>query len=87
MARPTQIAKDPWAVRALLDAACEEFWLVRLSYVDSQGRSSELTVEPTDVEGDRLYANCFPRGNQRTFVIDVVEWARVLTEAEEDQLA
>jgi hypothetical protein len=84
--RPTHIARGPAAVRALLDEACEEFWIVRLSYVNSKGQSDEVTVEPTDIDEDRLYAECLPRGNERVFLVDLVEWARVLTEAEEDLL-
>lgn len=84
--RPYAIVKGPRAIRALLDQACEEYWVVRLSYVSAKGHSTELTVEPTDVNGRRLYAACFPRGNDRTFTIARIEWARVLTEAEEELL-
>lgn len=84
--RPTEIVKDPAAIRALLVEATDELWLVRLSYVDGQGRSTEITVEPISVDGRRLHAHCFPRGDRRSFVLALVEWARVLTEAEEDLL-
>ncbi|MDQ6726787.1 MAG: helicase-associated domain-containing protein, partial [Actinomycetota bacterium] len=84
--RPTLIAKDPRAIRGLLGEACEEYWVVRLSYVGDGGRSTELTVEPTDIEGRALYAACFPRGDERTFHVDRIEWVRVLTEAEEELL-
>jgi hypothetical protein len=84
--RPTEIVKDPASIRALLSEASDELWLVRLSYVNSQGHSTEVTVEPSDVDHHRLSARCFPRGNSRTFVLDLIEWARVLTEAEEDLL-
>lgn len=84
--RPTAIVKGSREIASLLEQACDELWLLRLSYVASNGRSTELTVEPTDIEGPLLYANCFPRGNEREFVIDMIEWVRVLTEAEEGWL-
>jgi hypothetical protein len=84
--RPTAIVKGRREITSLLDQACEEFWLLRLSYVGSNGRSTELTVEPTEIDGRRLWANCFPRGNEEEFVIDRIEWVRVLTEAEEGWL-
>jgi len=85
--RPTEIAKGPRAVRAVLALACDEYWVVRLSYESTGGRGSELTVEPTDLDGRHLYANCFPDGEDRSFVIDRIEWVRVLTAAEEDLLS
>jgi hypothetical protein len=84
--RPTQIVKDRHEVRAVLSDACDECWVVRLSYVNSQGNATELTVEPTDLDRAKLYAACWPRGNERSFIVDHIEWVRVLTEAEEDLL-
>ncbi len=84
--RPTDIIRDPRAVRALLGQACDEYWLARLSYVGSTGHATEITVEPTELDGRHLYAHCFPMGNERTFVIDRIEWARILTDAEENLL-
>ncbi len=84
--RPTAIVKDQRTIRALLDGACSEYWVVRMSYVGTNGHASELTVEPTDLDGRHLYATCFPAGNERRFRLDMIEWARVLTEAEEDLL-
>lgn len=82
-ARPAEIVKGPRAIRSVLDAACEEYWPVRMSYVSGNGRGAELTVEPTDLDGRHLYAMCLPRGDDRSFVVDRIEWVRVLTEAEE----
>ena len=84
--RPTEIVRGTRPVRALLGQACDEFWLVRFGYVDGSGRSSEHTVEPTDLDGRHLYANSFPDGDDRSFLVDRIEWARVLTEAEEGLL-
>jgi len=85
--RPAEIVKGPRAVRLVLGEACEQYWVVRLSYLDSRGRGSELTVEPTDLDGRMLYGMCFPEGDDRSFVIDRIEWVRVLTEAEEALLS
>jgi len=84
--RPAEIAKGPRAIRSLLAAACDEYWLVRLSYVDGAGRASELTVEPIETDGGNLYAECLPEGDEQRLVIDSIEWARVLTETEERML-
>ncbi len=84
--RPTGIAKGSREVRSLLDMACEEYWVIRLSYVHSNGHASEITVEPTDINARNLHATCFPRGDERRFVVDRIEWVRVLTEAEEELL-
>lgn len=81
--RPPDIVRGSPAVRAALEQACDEFWLVRLSHVAADGRGSELTVEPTEIAGRYLYATCFPRGNEQRFAVDRIEWLRVLTEAEE----
>jgi len=84
--RGKQLAWRSRAVRALLGVACEEYWVVRLSYAHSNGHASELTVEPTDIDARDLHASCFPRGDERRFVIDRIEWVRILTEAEEELL-
>ena len=86
-ARPAEIVKGPRTVRALLGQACEEYWVVRLSYLNTNGRSTELTVEPTEVDGHQLHALCFPRGDERSFVLERIDWVRVLTEAEEAYLS
>ncbi len=67
----------------MLEQACDEYWLVRMGYVNDHGRSAELTVEPIEVDTVHLYATCYPDGDERQFVVDRIEWVRVLTEAEE----
>lgn len=86
LARPAAIVKDATTIRIVLDQACEEFWLVRLSYVGSDGHGTELTVEPVEVDRRHMHAYCVPAGNHRRFVLDRIEWLRVLTEAEESML-
>ena len=61
----------------------DEYWLVRLGYINDHGRSAELTVEPIEVDPVHLYGTCYPDGDERQFIVDRIEWVRVLTEAEE----
>ena len=81
--RPAHIIKAPREVRQVLELACDEYWLVRLGYVNDHGRSIELTVEPIEGDAIHVYATCFPGGDERQLVLDRIEWVRVLTEAEE----
>ncbi len=81
--RPSEIIKAPRQIRQVLEQACDEFWLVRLGYVNDHGRSAELTVEPLEVDTMDMYGTCFPDGDERQFTVDRIEWVRVLTEAEE----
>jgi hypothetical protein len=82
-ARPAHIVKAPREVRQILYLACDEYWLVRLGYVNDHGRSTELTVEPIEVDTVHMYGTCFPGGDERQFVLDRIEWLRVLTDVEE----
>lgn len=81
--RPVEIVKVARQIRQLLEQACDQYWLVRLGYVNDRGRSTELTVEPIEIDTMHLYAPCFPAGDERQLVVDRIEWVRVLTEAEE----
>jgi hypothetical protein len=81
--RPAEIIKVPRLIRRLLEEACDEYWLVRLGYINDHGRSAELTVEPIEVDTVYLYGTCYPDGDDRQLVVDRIEWVRVLTEAEE----
>ena len=81
--RPAEIIKFPRQIRQVLEQACDEYWLVRLGYLNDHGRSAELTVEPIEVDTIHLYGTCFPDGDERQFSVDRIEWVRVLTEAEE----
>jgi fructose-specific phosphotransferase system component IIB len=84
--RPTGIAKDPAAILELLQEACDLGWGVRVSYRNAKGVTSQLNVAVDDVWADSVLAEVLPSYNHRTLALQRVQWARVLTEAEEDQL-
>jgi hypothetical protein len=84
--RPLAIAKGREEVGELLELACEEEWLVRISYVNGKGKEAQLNVAVADVSPRNVLVSVLPRFNSRTLNRFRVQWARVLTEAEEDQL-
>ncbi len=86
VARPTDIAGEAVAVRAMLDQASDEEWLVRMAYTSAKGKTGQLTVAPIEVEGHQVVVQCLPRGDARTLRLDRVVWARVLTDAEEENV-
>ncbi|MFP5375550.1 MAG: helicase-associated domain-containing protein [Acidimicrobiia bacterium] len=84
--RPTAIAKDPAAIRRLLEEACGEMWAVRISYRNAKGAGAQLNVVVHHVSTDGVIASVVPAFECRTLNLQRVDWARVLTEAEEEQL-
>lgn len=84
--RPTAIAKGQAEVGALLELAIEEEWMVRIGYTNRKGLSTQLSVGPLELDGDQVLVECLPGWNARTLALARVEWARVMTEAEEDAL-
>ncbi|HET6795130.1 MAG TPA: hypothetical protein VFH45_11835, partial [Acidimicrobiales bacterium] len=84
--RPGHIARTPQEVSELLAEAEEESWPVRLSYVNGKGRESQYVGQPIGVNRRFLILSCFPRGGAKELVVNRIEWARVLTEAEEEAL-
>ena len=85
-ARPATIARGPLAVSDLLDRALIEDWPVRLAYTSKKGRTTQLTGSVLDV-GDRDVVFELISWESRVLALSRIEWARVLTEAEEDALA
>lgn len=84
--RPTTIAKDLPSILALARQAADEEWLVRFSSTNTKGVTKQvnawvLAVSPTD-----LLVEALPDYTSRTLNLLRVHWARVLTEAEEEQL-
>ncbi|MGD0085089.1 MAG: helicase-associated domain-containing protein [Acidimicrobiales bacterium] len=84
--RPTAIAKTRDEIRGLLQLSFAHDWIVRASSTDETGRTSEsnatvLGVLESDVE--LLTVNGF---RAIEVPIDDFQWARVLTEQEEDLL-
>jgi len=83
--RPTAIAKSPGDVAELLTLACDFEWLVRISYVNGKGHESHLNAAVLDVGPAKMVVDVLPGWGSRTLNVSRVQWARVLTEAEEDQ--
>ncbi|MDP9389695.1 MAG: hypothetical protein M3Q48_17720, partial [Actinomycetota bacterium] len=83
--RPTEIMRQPAAVRALVEAACEEGWLLRLAYADG-GREAQVTAGVVDVAGGAAVLECAPGWDTRSLPLARVRWARALTEAEEEHV-
>ena len=85
--RPTHIAKEAREVAKLLEGCLSESWPLRLSYVNSQGTQSEFFVEVLSIVGDRVRIRFLgDRGGGGELATWRVQWARVVTEAEEAQL-
>ncbi len=84
--RPLEIAKDAADIELLLARAFVEDWAVRVAYTNNRGRSSQLNVVVLDAPGDDVLVQCLPAYNSRTLVLDRIEWARVMTDAEEEML-
>jgi Helicase conserved C-terminal domain len=84
--RPTVIAKDTAEIVALLDLAMTEGWTVRLSYPDSRGRDIETYGAVLGLSRQGLYLESYPSGQQRKIKPELIQWARVATEAEEERM-
>ena len=84
--RPLEIAKGRAEVELLLALAFVEDWAVRLAYTNRKGRSSQINLVVVDDPDDEVLVECLPTGTPRTLLLDRIEWARVMTEAEEELL-
>ncbi|HTT89392.1 MAG TPA: hypothetical protein VMF65_07525, partial [Acidimicrobiales bacterium] len=85
--RPSHIAKGHDEVADMLRAAAEQSWAVRMSYVNGEGRKSEFFAEVVGfVPGRARVRYVGDRAGGGELATHRVEWARVLTEAEEDAL-
>jgi len=83
--RPTHIAKESRAVAELLASASDNDWPVRMGYVNAQGAESEFNAEILGVGRDRVrvrYLSDRPGGGELASYR--VQWARILTPAEEE---
>lgn len=83
--RPSHIAKGDEAVEALLKAAFDNAWLVRLSCERAGGSSWEMVGEVLNFEEEVAYILCFDTGDFVELEVAEVRWARVMTEVEEDR--
>ena len=85
--RPRHIARGREAVRDLLVRSVEEEWMVRLSYLNGKGKSSAHVVVVLDMDQERARVAGPPHYDERLLWLARIEWARVLTEAEEEALS
>lgn len=83
--RPTAIARGRDDIAELLELAWQQDWLLRMSYVNGKGAESQLNVAVLDVRPRRVTVMALPNFSRRTLNCARVQWARALTEAEEDQ--
>ena len=84
--RPTEIFKGEDQVADLLVDAFATDWPVRLAYTNRKGLSTQLNVVVLSPPTDEVLVEVLPEGGGRTLVLNRIEWARVMTEAEEDHL-
>lgn len=82
--RPSDIFRGRAEIANLLELALQEEWLVRLSYVSTAAKPSEVTVLVLDVSVTALLGQVAPRWTDQKYVLDRISWVRVLTMAEED---
>lgn len=61
-------------------------WALRISYLNGKGTESQLNVVPVLATSQKIYVTVLPSFTSRTLNRSRVQWARVLTEAEENQL-
>ncbi|MFN2607456.1 MAG: helicase-associated domain-containing protein [Acidimicrobiales bacterium] len=85
-ARPMEIVKRREAVADLLGRAFVEDWALRLAYTNRKGSSTQLNVVVLSPPEADVLVEVLPAGTERTLNLDRVEWARVLTDAEEELL-
>ncbi|HXW80713.1 MAG TPA: hypothetical protein VEJ84_14520, partial [Acidimicrobiales bacterium] len=85
--RPVQIAKEVREIAKVLETCLYENWPLRLSYVNSQGTQSEFFAQVLSIVGERVRIRFLgDRSGGGELATWRVQWARVLTEAEEAQL-
>ncbi|MGQ0744774.1 MAG: helicase-associated domain-containing protein [Acidimicrobiales bacterium] len=86
-ARPALIAKDSEDITTLLEAAQAMEWAVRLAYTNRKGQSAQMNLALLDPpRGNEVVVEVLPSGTSRVLLLDRIEWARIMTEAEEDLL-
>lgn len=83
--RPRAIAREPAEVARLLDDACENDWLVRLSFTSRGTTALEATCDVLDIADDTAYLVEMSTGDEIEVPLDAIAWSRALTEAEEEQ--
>jgi hypothetical protein len=84
--RPTSIAKTRDEILGLLGPACDHDWVARVSSTDATGRTSERCVTVLDVSGSEVELLSINGFDAVEVPIAHIQWARVLTEQEEELL-
>ena len=84
--RPTAIAKTRDEIRGLLQLSFAHDWIVRASSTDETGRTSESNATVLDVLESDVELLTVNGLRAIEVPIDDFQWARVLTEQEEDLL-
>ncbi|MHB8293329.1 MAG: helicase-associated domain-containing protein [Acidimicrobiales bacterium] len=84
--RPAQIVRSTFEVTKMLRQACNANWVVRLSYTTRKGQARQATVFPVAATTSQVLVLRFPDITQLTIPYESIEWARVLTEEEEEVL-
>jgi hypothetical protein len=84
--RPDRIARGQVPIEALLRRALVDDWYVRLAYTNRAGRSTQLTGAVLDIDDEDLVLELVSGWDSRVLSLSRIEWARVLTEAEEDAI-
>ena len=85
-ARPVDIARSRQDVDRLVEDAVECDWALRMSYVNGKGKESQLDVVPVLATSQKIHVSVLPSFASRTLTRHRVQWAGVLTEAEEEQV-
>jgi hypothetical protein len=84
--RPTEIAATWGTITELLSLARDEDYLVRLEYVDSRGRTSQVNAAVLEFAGAGVVLAVMPKFKPLAMTVGRIRWARMLTEAEEELL-
>lgn len=84
--RPNHIAKDCAEIASLLEEAHTKDWPVRMGYVNAAGLESEFCADVLLVRRHDLRVRYIDRHGGGELAMHRVQWARVLTEAEEEQV-
>lgn len=67
--------KNDSSIRRAIDLAMTRHVLLKIRYIDKQGKESVRLVRPESVKGSALFAYCMSRQDERTFVISRIREA------------
>jgi hypothetical protein len=84
--RPWHIAKGVVEISELLQEALESGWAVRMAYVNGRGTEREFFAEILDLNRATVRVRYLDQHGGGGLNVHQVQWARVLTDAEEEML-